>query len=153
MKQSPRNGADDRSQVLSPRCLDYATNPRVKKFPGARNCSLTAFSPASRADSRTAFFAKRKLASMNAFDQPSLPRGCISSESACNSRCSVPSLSHILKAPMAGLMGWKAVGHRRNGTCSCFKCERRRRSLDLQSVPTSRYFCHAALMGSNTTSV
>jgi hypothetical protein len=37
MKQSPRNGVDDRSHVIFPRRLEDIADPRVKKVPGARH--------------------------------------------------------------------------------------------------------------------
>jgi len=55
---------------------------------------FTAFSSASRADSRAPFFAELKLASMKVSDRSSLPRVRKSSASACKSRSSVPSRCH-----------------------------------------------------------
>ena|SRR3972149_1552183 len=55
---------------------------------------FTAFSSASRADSKAPFFAELKLASMKVSDRSSLPRARRSSASACNSRVSVPSRCH-----------------------------------------------------------
>jgi hypothetical protein len=55
---------------------------------------FTAFSAASRADSRAPFFAELKLASMKVSDRSSLPRTRRSSASACNNRVSVPSRCH-----------------------------------------------------------
>ena len=58
---------------------------------------FTAFSSASRADSKAPFFAELKLASMNVSDRSSLPRARRSSASACNSRVNVPSRCHCCK--------------------------------------------------------
>jgi hypothetical protein len=55
---------------------------------------FTAFSAASRADSRAPFFAELKLASMKVSDRSSLPRARRSSASACNRRVKVPSRCH-----------------------------------------------------------
>lgn len=55
---------------------------------------FTAFSAASRADSRAPFFAELKLASMKVSERSNLPRARRSSASACNSRVSVPSRCH-----------------------------------------------------------
>src|SRR3990172_939938 len=55
---------------------------------------FTAFSSASRADSKAPFFAELKLASMKVSDRSSLPRARRSSASACNSRVRVPSRCH-----------------------------------------------------------
>ena len=55
---------------------------------------FTAFSAASRADSRAPFFALLKLASMNVSDRSILPRSRRSSASAVNRRVSVPSRRH-----------------------------------------------------------
>ena len=55
---------------------------------------FTAFSAASRADSRAPFFAELKLASIKVSDRSSLPRARRSSASACNNRVSVPSRCH-----------------------------------------------------------
>ena len=55
---------------------------------------FTAFTSASRADSRAPFFAELKLASMNVSERSSLPRARKSSASACNSRVKVPSRCH-----------------------------------------------------------
>ena len=55
---------------------------------------FTAFSSASRADSRAPFFAELKLASMKVSDRSSLPRARKSSARACNSRVRVPSRCH-----------------------------------------------------------
>src|SRR2546430_6277929 len=55
---------------------------------------FTAFSSASRADSRAPFFAELKLASVKVSDRSSLPRVRKSSASACKSRSSVPSRCH-----------------------------------------------------------
>jgi len=55
---------------------------------------FTAFSAASRADSRAPFFAELKLASMKVSDRSSLPRTRRSSASACNNRVRVPSRCH-----------------------------------------------------------
>ncbi len=58
---------------------------------------FTAFSSASRADSRAPFFAELKLASMMVSERSSLPRARRSSASMCNSRVSVPSRCHCGK--------------------------------------------------------
>lgn len=55
---------------------------------------FTAFSAASRADSRAPFFAELKLASMNVSERSSLPRARKSSASAWRSRSRVPSRCH-----------------------------------------------------------
>lgn len=55
---------------------------------------FTAFSAASRADSRAPFFAELKLASMNVSERSSLPRARKSSASACSKRVKVPSRCH-----------------------------------------------------------
>jgi len=55
---------------------------------------FTAFSSASRADSRAPFFAELKLASMKVSDRSSLPRARKSSARACNNRVKVPSRCH-----------------------------------------------------------
>jgi|SRR5215467_2583628 len=55
---------------------------------------FTAFSAASRADSRAPFFAELKLASMKVSDRSSLPRTRRSSASVCNNRVRVPSRCH-----------------------------------------------------------
>ena len=55
---------------------------------------FTAFSAASRADSRAPFFAELKLASMNVSGRSSLPRARKSSASACSKRVKVPSRCH-----------------------------------------------------------
>jgi hypothetical protein len=55
---------------------------------------FTAFSSASRADSKAPFFAELKLASIKVSDRSSLPRARRSSARACNRRVSVPSRCH-----------------------------------------------------------
>src|SRR3989338_4196705 len=55
---------------------------------------FTAFSSASRADSRAPFLALEKLASMKVSDRSSLPRSRRSLASAVNTRVSVPSRRH-----------------------------------------------------------
>jgi len=55
---------------------------------------FTAFSAASRADSRAPFFAELKLASMKVSERSSLPRTRRSSASACNNWVRVPSRCH-----------------------------------------------------------
>ena len=55
---------------------------------------FTAFSSASRADSRAPFLALEKLASMKVSDRSSLPRSRRSSASAVKTRVRVPSRRH-----------------------------------------------------------
>jgi len=55
---------------------------------------FTAFSAASRADSRAPFFAELKLASMKVSDRSSFPRARGSSACVCNRRVKVPSRCH-----------------------------------------------------------
>jgi len=55
---------------------------------------FTAFSLASRADSRAPFLALKKLASMKVYNRSILPRPRRSSARAINMRVSVPSRRH-----------------------------------------------------------